>query len=78
MIYNYKCDKCKKVEHIELPIGSELPQPFECVFCHEGTMKHDFLNQARSQAVKIPEHFKAVSRYAPRINYTRDSAVEDL
>ncbi len=78
MTYHYICDKCKKVTDIEVPMGNDLPKGVHCEKCSEGILKHDFMNQVKSQVVEIPHSFRAISPYSPRIKYKKDATMESL
>lgn len=61
--YTYRCDVCGKVEIIELPFGSVLPEEYKCLHCEDGIMKHDFIADMKSQVTHIPNNFRAVKKF---------------
>lgn len=76
MLYDYKCSNCSYKEQIDIPLGTNLKEPYDCPNCKKGKCKHDFFGQIKSQSVQVPQHMMATSRYTPRIKYKKDAAIE--
>lgn len=53
MIYEYKCEKCKKITELEMRMIDDQPNKVECSFC-----KKDAYRYFNVTAI-IPPHMKA-------------------
>ena len=74
MTYTYKCSKCKKHKDIELPLGQDLPKD---VICECGQiMVHSFIEQAKTQSIKVPYWFKAVNDTGRHRHSKKDATSE--
>lgn len=53
MKYDYKCEKCKKITTIELPMKDDKPRTIKC------KCGHDAYQDLSSKSLICPEHMKA-------------------